>query len=397
MSNLAMPEALAARPALPRTLVIGLVAFLTLVDLFATQAILPALASAYAVSPASMGLAVNAATIGMAVAGLAVAAFGGRIDRRRGIAVALVLLALPTFLLAQAPDLATFAALRVVQGLLMSAAFTLTLAYLGEHFGPAEAAGAFAAYVTGNVASNLFGRMLSAALADHFGLAANFHVFALLNLAGAALVHFGLDRTAPMPGTAGGRPSIVATWGTHLRNPPLRAALAIGFLILFAFIATFTYVNFVLVRPPIGIGMMTLGIVYLVFVPSIATTPLAGRAVRRIGAPATMALSLAGAALALPLLLAGSLIPIAAGLVVVAVGTFLAQASATGFVGRVATGERGAASGLYLAAYFFGGLAGTWLAGALFERFGWEACVAAVGAALLAGAAIALRLREPPA
>ena len=51
-----------------RTLVIGLTAFLTLVDLFATQAILPSLTRAYGVAPAAMGFAVNASTFGMAVA-----------------------------------------------------------------------------------------------------------------------------------------------------------------------------------------------------------------------------------------------------------------------------------------------------------------------------------------
>ena len=65
------------------TLLIGLIAFLTVVDLFATQAILPSLARAYATTPAVMSFAVNASTIGMAVAGLAMAVVGRRIDRRR--------------------------------------------------------------------------------------------------------------------------------------------------------------------------------------------------------------------------------------------------------------------------------------------------------------------------
>ncbi len=68
-----------------RSVVIGIIAFLTVVDLFATQAILPSLALAYQVSPAAMGFAVNASTIGMAFAGLAVALLSRRIDRRRGI------------------------------------------------------------------------------------------------------------------------------------------------------------------------------------------------------------------------------------------------------------------------------------------------------------------------
>ena len=68
---------------LRRSIVIGLTAFLTVVDLFATQAILPSLAKAYHVAPAAMGLAVNASTLGMAIAGLAVAFFSRSSTRAR--------------------------------------------------------------------------------------------------------------------------------------------------------------------------------------------------------------------------------------------------------------------------------------------------------------------------
>ena len=99
---------------------IGLTAFLTVVDLFATQAILPALTHAYGTTPAIMSLAVNASTIGMAIAGLAMALIGRRVDRRLGILFSLALLSVPTLLLATMPNLVVFAGLRVVQGLCMA-------------------------------------------------------------------------------------------------------------------------------------------------------------------------------------------------------------------------------------------------------------------------------------
>ena len=120
--------------ALLRTIVIGLTAFLTVVDLFATQAILPSLTRAYGVTPAAMAFAVNASTMGMAVAGLAVALFSRRIDRRQGILISLVVLSIPTALLATAPNLTVFTILRVAQGLCMASGFTLTLAYLVHRF-----------------------------------------------------------------------------------------------------------------------------------------------------------------------------------------------------------------------------------------------------------------------
>src|SRR5437762_12203340 len=85
-----------ASGALQRTIVIGLTAFLTVVDLFATQAILPSLTLAYGVTPAQMGIAVNASTLGMAIAGLVVALLSRHIDRRLGILLSLVILAVPT-------------------------------------------------------------------------------------------------------------------------------------------------------------------------------------------------------------------------------------------------------------------------------------------------------------
>ncbi|MDP1738859.1 MAG: MFS transporter [Caulobacter sp.] len=385
----------AAQPRI-RTLTIGLIGFLTLVDLFAAQAILPTLAKTYEASPAAIGLAVNASTIGMAAAGLLVAFASHHINRRQGIWVSLALLAIPTTLLAFAPDLQTFTALRIVQGLFMSAAFTLTMAWLAEHCTAEEAAGALAAYVTGGVASNLVGRLIAGAVATSFGLSINFYVFAALNLAGAALVLVSLPRTAPVAASA-----ITATAfarvANHLRNTCLLASFGIGFCVLFAFIGAFTYVNFVLAGSPIALSPMALGLVYFVFLPSMVTTPLAGRVASRWGARPTFWASLGLAAVGLPLLLLPSILPVIVGLMLLGVGTFFAQATATGFVGRAAKSDRAAASGMYLSCYYLGGLAGAAVLGQAFDRLGWPAAVVGVGVALALAAGLAALLRPATA
>jgi predicted MFS family arabinose efflux permease len=377
--------------ALLNTLLIGFIAFLTVVDLFATQAILPALARAYATTPAVMSFAVNASTIGMAVAGLAMAVVGRRIDRRLGILLSLVLLSIPTLLLSTMPSIPVFTALRILQGLCMATAFTLTLAYVAETSGPSEATSPVAAYITGNVASNLFGRLLSAAIADHFGLAWNFSVFAALNVCGAALAFMALRRSTAKP-AEGSMMSALSAWRDNICDRSLQAAFILGFCILFAFIGTFTYVNFLLVRQPFELGMMGLGFVYFVFLPSIVTTPLAGTVARSLGARVTGTAALTFAALGAPLLLLPNLSIVLLGLILVSVGTFFAQAVATGFVGRAARSDRATASGMYLASYFFGGLAGSAVLGQAFDRLGWTGCVAGIGLALIVGIAMTQRL-----
>ena len=375
-----------------RALIIGLTAFFTVVDLFATQAILPILAHAYRVTPAAMSVAVNASTLGMAIAGLLVALFSQHIDRRIGIVASLVLLAIPTALLAHAPDLTTFSWLRISQGLCMSTAFSLMLAYLGEHCSAEDQAGAFAAYITGNVASNLVGRFIAAAVAGDLGLATNFYLFAGLNLLGAALAWVTIQQ-APMMARA--EPRMTMPLGQRLRGltmPPLLAGFGVGFCILFAFIGVFTFVNFVLVRPPLALGMMNVGLVYCVFIPSILLTPQAGRVAARFGTRTALISGLGVAALGLPLLVTGQLVLVLAGMTLVGAGTFFAQATATGFVSRAAS-DRAAASGVYLAAYFTGGLAGTAILGAVFDRFGWGACIFGVAVALALATLLGTRLR----
>ena len=393
MTELAQPTRI-ARPAglsLMEWLLIAVIGFLTLVDLFATQAILPSLAKAYGVAPAKIGLAANASTLGMAVSGLLMGVVSGSLERKRAIALSLFLLSFPTASLAFAPNLTVFAILRETQGLFMAAAFTLTLAHLAERCA-VRTANALAAYVTGVVASNLIGRLTAAYVASLIGAEQSFLFFAILNLAGAALVTLTLDRNSPRPMARMGR--FWAPWLDQLADPALRRTFAIGFLILFGFIGVFTYVGFVLMRPPHALSMTALGLVFLVFLPSMVTTPLAGAVTRSIGPGPASATSLAVALIGLVLLLVPSLFSIIAGMTLVGVGTFFAQAVATGHVGRIAKNHKAAASGLYLSSYYCGGLAGAAVIGMMFDAYGWGAAVGGVFVALAGAAVLGLGLRQ---
>jgi predicted MFS family arabinose efflux permease len=129
-----------------------------------------------------------------------------------------------------------------------------------------------------------------------------------------------------------------------------------------------------------------------VFLPSIVTTLLAGRAVARFGTRPAIWGALAVAMIGLPLMLSSHLSEVLIGMVLVGVGTFFAQAAVTGFVGQAAQENRGVASGTYLACYFAGGLVGSAVLGQLFDRFGWTSCVVGIGIALTIGALLTVRL-----
>jgi predicted MFS family arabinose efflux permease len=142
--------------------------------------------------------------------------------------------------------------------------------------------------------------------------------------------------------------------------------------------------------------MMQVGLVYLVFLPSVMTTLLAGGAVKHFGTQTSLYCGIAIAGAGLPLLLARNLAPVLTGLALIAVGTFFAQAIATAYVGHRAPENKGLASGSYLACYFLGGLVGSAVLGQLFDCLGWTACVAGIGMALLGIGVLSSSLTRSP-
>ena len=59
--------------------------------------------------------------------------------------------------------------------------------------------------------------------------------------------------------------------------------------------------------------------------------------------------------------------------------------------------DKAAASGLYLSAYYCGGLAGAAVIGQLFDRFGWSVATGGIFAALALAGWLGLRLGGPEA
>ncbi|MEO1293056.1 MAG: MFS transporter, partial [Pseudomonadota bacterium] len=184
-------------------------------------------------------------------------------------------------------------------------------------------------------------------------------------------------------------------WSDHLGNPKLRASFGIGFILLFAFVGAFTYVNFVLVEPPFSLSQSFIGLVYLVFLPSLVTTPIAGGVAQRYGARMVFWVSIGTSLCGLALLLLPSLSAVLAGLAIVGAGLFFAQAAATGYVGRTATRDNAAANGLYLTSYYLGGLAGALLLGEVFIAAGWTTVVATIAASLGIALLLGRNLHEP--
>ncbi len=373
---------------------VGLTGFCSFLDVYVTQPILPELAHRFAASPAAVGLTISAVTLAVAIAAPVVGILADRIGRKRLIVAALLLLAIPTWLAADAPTLATLVHWRFAQGLLVPGVFVVSIAYVTEEWADRRAAAlAMAVYVVGTVLGGVSGRFLTAVIAADWGWRTAFETLAGLTVIGGLAV-WRLLPPAQRFLQEDLRAAVHAAAG-HLRNGRLLATFAIGFNLLFMLVAMFTYVSFHLAAAPFHLGAAALGLVYFAYLPSLAVIPSAGSWTGRVGHRRALIIALLATAAGAALTLWPALAPIMIGLAVGSGGLFVAQTAATSYLGVEAVTARSSAAGLYAAVYYVGGSLGGVLPGLFWQQLHWAGCIVLVliadGIALFLGRRFWLR------
>ncbi len=364
-----------------RRAAVALAGFVTFLNLYAPQALLPMLATEFGAGARAVSLTVSATTLAVAL----IAPFTGTVadvlGRKRVIITAMAALVVPTVMVALAPGLDAMVLWRFVQGLLLPPIFAVTIAYVGEELPAAEATAVTGIYLSASSLGGFLGRFLTGVLAESIGWRGAFLVLAAITLVAAAGVAALLPRERRFQRSAG-LASAARQMLRHLRNPLLLATYAVGFGVLFTFVASFTYVSFHLAAPPYNLSSAGLGAIFVTYLTGAVTTLLTGRAVARFGRRRLVIGLTALWAAGMALTLLPSLWVIVAGLALSAGCGFVCQAVATGFVAITAREGRSSAVGLYVTCYYIGGSVGGILPGFFWDGWGWPGSVAIVLAML---------------
>ena len=345
------------------------------INLYATQGLLNQLAAAFDVSARQASWSITVTTLAVAIAALFVGRLTARAEQHRVIALAASLLALPALLAAWAGSFGEFLLWRAVQGLLIPVVFATSIAYIGVRWRDGAVTEVTSVYVAGTVLGGFCGRFLTGWVTEFADWRLALAVLAGLSLLLGLTIAWFLPRN-PSPGlqTPAGRQGMRA----ERFSKPLLATYVVGFCVLFAQIATFTYVGLHLSRAPFSLSTGALGAIYSVFLLALVVVPIAGRLGK---ARPRSELITAAACLGITgslLTLTSSLWLIIAGLALSSTGVFLAQAAANAFVTAHARLDKAGAVGLYLTSYYLGGSFGAFVPGTLWELGGWPACIALI-------------------
>ncbi|MEI8151308.1 MAG: MFS transporter [Hyphomicrobiales bacterium] len=354
----------------PRRIAVAFCAIGAFLHLYAPQAVLPMMAHEYGVGAADASLIITAGTLAVAATAPFTGALSDVIGRKRLIVAAMALLLIPATMTALAPTLNQVIFWRFVHGLLLPPIFAVTVAYVGDEYPPGEANGVFGVYASASAIGGFLGRFVPGMLTEHVGWRGGF-----LALACGSVICLVMVMLLLPPERKFVRATNIGTslrqMMAHLRNPRLLATFAVGFGVLFNFIATFTYLSFHLAAPPFNRSPAFLGSIFVVYLVGSVASLYLGRAIAWLGRRDFVLCVLAVWACGMLFSLIPSVPVIVFCLTIASTCGILVQGSSTSFVAITAKTGTSAAVGLYVTSFYIGGTFGGWLPALAYEAGGW--------------------------
>ncbi|PSL01169.1 YNFM family putative membrane transporter [Haloactinopolyspora alba] len=381
----------------------------TFSQLYAVQAVLPAVAATFDAPAAHAALTVSFATGALAVSVLVWSGLADRFGRVPVMTAALAASSVLGLIAPHAEQLWVLIALRALQGAALGGVPAVAMAYLAERVVPERLGRAAGAYVAGTSIGGMSGRLVAGAVADAGGWRTGVGADAALGVLALAVFVVLIPRDSGRARPAGGSGTtgdaadagdglapdrLVHRIGAQLREPGMLALYAQAFLLMGAFVTVYNYLGFRLTGPPFDVSQTVVAFLFVAYLAGTVGSATVGRIGERLGRRPVLLLTTGGIVLGTVLLLSPALPVISAGLVVLTFCFFAAHATAAGWVGLRARTGRAQAAALYTLAYYLGSSLFGWLGGLVYDGLGWHGVVGYVVALCLTAALTTHPLRR---
>jgi YNFM family putative membrane transporter len=368
---------------------LALITALSIASLHVLQPLLPTLATEFAISGSTVALVTTASLFPLAVAPFVYGYVIEGAHTKRVIQACLLLLIAASLGQYWAPGFLSLLALRVVQGAAVAGVLPALMTHISRTAEPARVQRLTGAYIAFTIVGGYLGRAGSGYLATHGGWRFSLLVLALLLV--LCLVVLSLSKADEVLHPE--RPGWPALRAVLKQNG---AAYAIIFCCFFAFSAVLNFLPFRLKNLHAGISDFGVGLSYSGYLIGMLAAWYAAPLASRLGGiPRTIVVGLGLFLLALAGWLATGLVALFLNMFLFCAAMFLVHALASGAVNSGPSRHKGLANGVYVSAYYAGGVLGSYLPGLVYYGRGWTSFLA--GLALVLCAALVVAFRQPAA
>ncbi|MEY2334136.1 MFS transporter [Acidithiobacillus ferrianus] len=265
----------------------------------------------------------------------------------------------------------TILVLRFFQGVAVSGILISVTTYLSKNAKPENLSSLLSLYVASTIFGGFVGRVLSAVIAmliswPYTFLFGAINAFICIIMIGRTHININeLLPNAEMPA--------LRTIYALLLDKNIAGVLIIIFCCFFSFSSIVNFFPFYLTRLHPGLPEIEIGFIYTGYLVGAGTALFSSRFIRLIG-------SLRNAVIFGMILLSISIVgwfttailAIFMSMILTCASMFLIQSILTGHVNSYFRNLKAVANGIYIAAYYTGGAAGSFFPGLVYDRYGWS-------------------------
>lgn len=338
---------------------------------YCLQPILPSLSRTFNITPIETSLAMSFGTVGMAITMIVIAVVSQKLPRKKSMAGALIASAILVIAMSMTNNFWLLLLFRFVQGCFLAFFPTLIISYINDEFSKGIIGLVVGIYISGTAIGGLVGRIGTSFLTDWLSWRSGVGVMGLCYLLLGFIFYIGLPtETTKLSGSKIDK-KIFINFKNSLTNKKLLAVNFVAFAILGAFVAVFNYITYDLIAPPYNLSQSLVSCLFVLYLLGSISSTAMGALADKIGNYKAVIWSLI-------IMICGSFITTGVylwvkilGLGIFTIGFFASHATACGWLGKIATGDKAKAVAMYMLFYYLGATVLGTVAGYFLLQWGW--------------------------
>jgi len=384
-------------PAFRRTnLALFAAGFATFGLLYCVQPLMPEFSRDYGVSAAVSALSLSLTTGVLAFAMLFAGALSDAWGRKSVMVASLLSSALLVLVTAVMPSWPALLVVRTLLGLTLSGLPAVAMTYLGEEMDVESIGLGMGLYISGSAVGGMGGRLITGVLTDFFGWRFGVGVVGMIGVLAGLIFWRALPPSRHFVAQPLRWRVVLGRFTGMFRDRGLPWLFVEGFLLLGAFVTVYNYLGYRLLAPPYHLSQAAVGLIFGIYLVGTFSSAWMGHLAGQLGRRKVLWTAFALMLVGVVLTMMQSLWLIMLGIVAVTFGFFGGHSIVSSWVGRRAGAAKAQASSVYLFCYYMGSSIAGASGGLFYASHGWNGVALFVGALVLAGLLIALRLFHLP-
>lgn len=369
---------------------LALGSFAIFANLYCVQPLLPVIAQEFNKGLLDSTLVLTIGTFGLAGSLILYGAISDAIGRYWLMLFSLIASLFVSLLMLLVNDFEEILTLRLAHGIVLGALPAVAIAYIGEEFSPHLIPGVVGIYIATNTLGGISGRLFGGFIAEYFYWKNLYWIMASINLASLSIMYLWLAPPRNFVKQQIKFTIMLKDIWKHLKHFELLAIYIVIGIAFGMFINLYSYLSFLLVKPPYNVGPGFIGLLFVTYLAGTFASVISGKLSAKIGQLNSILTGILIFMVGILFLFSGDLKVTVVGLLINAFGLFLAHSVSSGWVNMRAKNAKASASASYLVFYYLGASIAPILLFPFWNMGGWKATL--VGAEIYLVVAVAVLL-----